>query len=510
LKRRRLLAGYQRRDKALAGALVALLILAIASYGGGVWRGDWQSGEWDLAASQLEGQGRIYDPVVLDGTIYAGTYPNAMLFSYTPGVSTGWTKAADSWGSAGVQALVVLGDTIYGGTTTGHLLAYTPGVDTGWRTLANPVNGQQIMTMVALGNTIYAGTKTAGQLFAYTPGESTGWEVLANQTASQIVIHDLVVVDGTIYAGTSLDGMLFSYTPGTSTGWEVEANQYSSEAAVYGLVEVGGTIYGATTNGYLLSFQPGVSTGWSLECDRLTPYNKMWDLVEVDGTIYAASRDDGVVLNYTVGESTGWGLFLAQYGSDVSYGLLHYGNTLWMTTQSNGLLLSYEFPPQAAPDTGGEALSIGGFWVSPSQPRAGDTVAFKVSGSGITRARVTITVNDPFNGVNTTSHFMSLTGDTWWHKETYLHPCSVVATARVWGADGSSLNSTTLSFSVLPEEDEEPETPVEAVAEVVEEVSQVVEDWMISSIDVAGYEIPLWLPSLILVVLAAEIWRRRL
>jgi len=410
-----------------------------------------------------------------------------------------------TFGTTQVYALIVVEGTIYAGTGSGYLLAYTPGVDTDWRYLAAPYGGHELRSLVYYDGVIYAGTSD-GYLMSYTIGESTEWTVVCSRFNDEPTIKALVELDGTIYGCTAGQGFLLSYTPGDS-GWSIAANPYVPYKLINDMVVYNGTIYGGLTNGKIVKYTPGVSSSLELAADRVSGVGAATCLLVVGDTLYVASQY-GHLLSWEIGSEEGLQIVAPQRMAVLD--LAFYDNTIWAGANNGAYLLSYELEaPPTPPDTGGEALSLSSFWISPSQPRAGDTVAFKVSGTGITRARVTITVNNPFNGVNTTSHYMSLTGDTWWHKETYLHPCSVVATARVWGADGSSLNSTTLSFSVLPVEDEEPETPVEAVAEVVEEVSQAVEDWMISSIEVAGYEIPLWLPSLILLALSAGIWRRR-
>jgi len=211
LKRGRLFKGYrdlERREKALAGALVVLLILAIASYGGGLWRGSWEEAdEWELVTGTAYSQNYLYAPIVCDGTIYAGTY-DGMLFAYTPADFDGTESR--------INTMVVCDGTIYAGTYSGHLLSYTPGVSTDWTVEAEPLDDQIIWRMIVYDGVIYAGTASAGKLFSFTPGVSSGWTKLSDQYLDQTSINALQVYDDTIYAGTSSEARLFAYTPGVA------------------------------------------------------------------------------------------------------------------------------------------------------------------------------------------------------------------------------------------------------------------------------------------------------
>jgi len=505
-----------KREKTLVGVALILLILAVGSYGTGLWRGDWQSGEWDIAVSQGEAYyGDLRGLVIDEGTFYvldAGGSGNNYFLRCRPYLGeTAWDRMF-SGGICGYTKprMAKIDDYLYVVRDYGLGRRQSVLSSSDYEVLFEDY--KYVYDLEVLDGTLYmiGGYTSTAKLSKYTPGEDTDRVVLAE--SSYGYVYDAEFYEGTLYGVTAYNqGNLVAYTPGVDTEWRLLATKYGSEGNLYGVTIMDGTVYATSSTGRLLAYTIGVDTGWRLLSEPYPGTSDYRRVVNDGTTIYAGAYGTGELLAFTPGEDTSWRLLVGTVGSNKGVVELEiWNNTLYACLNGFDELFSYRLPPQESTQEGGDTpLSVGAFWVSPSQPRAGDTVSFKLTGEGITRARVTITVNDPFNGVNTTSHYMSLTGDTWWHKETYPHPCSVVATARVWGADGSSQNSTTLSFSVLPEEDEEPETPVEAVAEVVEEVSQAVEDWMISSVEVAGYEIPLWLPSLILLALSAGIWRRR-
>lgn len=319
---------------------------------------------WTQIADQLNSQIDIMALVEYNGTLYGGTLPNGQLFSFTPGISTGWTQVAND-GGGDVTELIQYNRVIYGGINGGKLFSFTPGISTGWTELAAAAFSQSsIHGLVEYNGIIYAGTYPNAYLFSYTPGVSTGWTKVADNLGyTSGSIKTLIEYNGTLYGGTD-HAHLVAYTPGVSTGWTILNNNIIC-SEITALVAYNGVIYGATKGNSgnanygtdLVSYTPGLSM--SLIKLTNTTYYQSWinKLVEYNGIIYAASSignegmgREGLLLSYIPKKSTEWAIVASMLNDQRSiYSLIEHNGILYGGTGYNGKLFSYTPPLPALP-----------------------------------------------------------------------------------------------------------------------------------------------------------------
>ena len=140
--------------------------------------------------------------------------------------------------------------------------------------------------------------------------------------------------------------------------------------------------------------------------------------------------------------------------------------------ERHGLRKLEKLEPEPEP---GDNLRIASFWTVPKEPKAGDTVTYKLTGVGVTRAELQLSVYDPFTGTTTATHDLPTNNGVWWYRETYDRPCSILATPRVYGG-GESLEGNSLSITVVL--GEQPAPVEETVMRAVEQVSETVESFL--------------------------------
>jgi len=502
-----------KRNKILAGVALILVLVGVGALAGGQWRGDWTEDIFTLLASKKNTQSKIYELIEYDGDIYGGTGNSGYLFSYTPGDS-GWTQVAQQLSPAyHITSLLEYNGVIYGGTSGGYLYSYTPGVSSGWTNLTPTGTYEDyIRALVEYDGTIYGGTDRRGRLYSYTPGVSTEWTLVANTLNDQDRIESLIVYDGVIYGGTSPQGRLFSYTPGDS-GWTQVADRYGTSIMIQDLQELDGTIY-ASSGQYLLAYTPGVSTEWTAIS---TTAPSILDLAVRAGVIYGTTYDTpkGQLVSYTPGDS-GWALVADSANTDDPLiSTLIVGDIVYAGSGSLGSLYGYQLPALSDPglDTGG-LLTIGSFWYVPSTPKVNETITWKITGVGITRAAIKFSVEDALTGVITvnTENLMYSNG-LWWTTSVYTNPCRVIATPYVY-SDTDTVNGTSIVLDVSPQTNTA--SPPEVVSHLVEktvnttvEASKIATRFMISTTEWNGVEIPMWIPSLMLLVIVVLIVRRQ-
>lgn len=224
-----------------------------------------------------------------DGTLYAGTNPDARVFKSTDRGAT-WTLTGSLAGAAYLYDLAVGTDgAVYAATgATGDVYKTTDG-GTSWTNTGNLAGAESALSLWASSDgTIYAGTEPNGDVFKTTNG-GTSWTNTGNLSGAQAVRAVIEGAGGVLYAGTRPNGIVFKSTDG-GTSWAGTPTMSPKPSVVRALLETtDGVLYagGSPTGDVFESTNGGGS--WTLVLDVPGNYSYVLALLEsFDHSVYTS------------------------------------------------------------------------------------------------------------------------------------------------------------------------------------------------------------------------------
>jgi len=506
------------RNKTLLGVALILALVGVGALIGGTWRGVWEGDTWTPIAEPIPLGSYEYpsNMVVHDGNLYVTNSHDLFLWN---GVDD-WTLVANadsvSGGIRNYRGLVSLDGYLYcigdtGGTSSSGELGRWQVGDPAFTVVAETLIGKA--DIFAINGEIWAfGQAGLAQNDIYR-FDGSDWSLVAAMSSTSNGVGFPVEYGGEVYCfRTGNAGNVLYKVVGSS--FEAEIVE-SLDTSTYGSVVFDDKIYASTgpTNGRLLQADLDAGEFVIVADGYAESGGQVVDFLTVAGSDLYGLGYYGELLRYT-GES--WEQILPSYSSSDIRGVAYYDGGIYAINK-NGVTLYYEVPesePDPGLDTGG-LLTIGSFWCTPSSPKVNQTVAWKITGVGINRAAIEYSIVDALTGeITTDTENLMYSDGVWWSTAVYNRPCRIVATPYIYGESGS-VNGTAIVLEVLPETSPA-SNPGEAVSirleetiNTVFEAGEIATRFMISATDWSGSEIPMWVPTLVLLIIVVLIIRRQ-